>query len=228
MQLSHHANVIPVTGLYMLTSTTLHVPRHREGIHGLKPAQVIVLFKMCFISCPFFILYVGLSHVRTPCPTLHWLRKSLLFVNCLREPHDSAVQLSYLKPRLPSSLPGVEISLAFFMLHYFLSSLLGLFCCCCCCCCLFWFFLPFSPELSSCCQSQWASWVMKEKTLSSFFKKKLTSVVLTSIFLTLEKHMRIKLFVILSDFNNCTMRTVKLLHCAGSFKCIRALNLVGH
>jgi len=69
---------------------------------------------------------------------------------------------------------------------------------------------------------------MKEKTLSSFFKKQFTSVVLTSMLCMLEKHNRIKLLVTMNYFNNCTKCTIQLLHCASSFKCVRALNLVGH
>ena len=70
--------MIPITSLYVLTVTTLAVPRHWEGIHGLKPAQIIVLFKICFICCPVFMLYVGLSHIGTPCPTLDWLAEEVI------------------------------------------------------------------------------------------------------------------------------------------------------
>ena len=45
------------------------------------------------------------------------------FFNCLEEPDVSLVQLCYLKPRLPSSLPGVKRSSACFMVHSSLRSL---------------------------------------------------------------------------------------------------------
>lgn len=47
----------------------------------------------------------------------------MFFVNCLRAPDDSLVQLSYLNPRLPSSLHGVEINPAFSTKHSSPSSL---------------------------------------------------------------------------------------------------------
>jgi len=65
--------MIPITSLCMLTITTLSVPSLWEGIRGLKPAQIIVLFKICFISCPALLLYVGLSHALGPCPALDCL-----------------------------------------------------------------------------------------------------------------------------------------------------------
>lgn len=70
------------------------------------------------LSGPASALNIQLSHIYTP-PLPCWssqLRKTLFFI-CLREPNDSLVQLPYLKPRLPSSIPGVEIS-CFFTVHF--------------------------------------------------------------------------------------------------------------
>lgn len=56
----------------------------------------------------------------------HWcgsLRKMWFFINCLRAPDNSPVQMSYLNPRLPSSLPGAEVNSAFFTTHSSPSSL---------------------------------------------------------------------------------------------------------
>lgn len=126
IQLSHNTDMIPITSLYMFSITTMGITRLWEAIHGLEPAQIIVPFKICSIGCLGFILYVGLSRTRTPCPMLDWLAEEITALCCLRESDGSLVWLSCLKLRLPSGLPSVEIRLAFFRIHYSPKSLLGL------------------------------------------------------------------------------------------------------
>ena len=64
--------MVPIPGLHTLTATVLGIPSCQEGMCGLKPAQAVALFKVGFITCPGFILYVGLSHIYAS-STLVWL-----------------------------------------------------------------------------------------------------------------------------------------------------------
>lgn len=180
--------------------------------------------KCALLVVQFLYFLLGWAMYALPAPHwTGWLKKSMLFVNCLRDPNDSLVQLSYLRPRLPSSLPGVEISLAFFVIHYSWAHcwvggcvcVLGFFS-------LLWALLHCGLGHSGPVE-QW-----KKRLWVPSSKSSLQVVVLISLFLMLEKHIRIKLFVILNYFNNCTIHTIQLLHCASSFKYIRALNLAQH
>lgn len=104
----------------MLTAMTLGNPSHLEGISALKPSSSLLLPSKLII-CPIFMLCVGLSYLHSalhPLPTagLASSRTYYSLLISLRETDDSLVQLSYLKPRLPSHLPGIKISAACFIL----------------------------------------------------------------------------------------------------------------
>lgn len=110
----------------MLTVVTLGIPSHLEGINGLKQLKPVAPFKVYYLSNFYALCWAELPiHCPPPIPQ-RWsgqLTKTLFFVNSFREPDDPLVQLSYLKPRLPSSPPGIKVNSACFILHSSLSLL---------------------------------------------------------------------------------------------------------
>lgn len=115
----------------VLSVMTLGIPS--QGGTWVEASSSPLLFSKfkCFISCPGFIFlcWAGVSH------PLRWsglLRKTLVLVNCLGVPDDSQGQMSSLKLRSPSNLPGVEVNWTFFIISSSLRE-----------------FLSFSSELSS-------------------------------------------------------------------------------
>lgn len=63
---NHITSVIPVTGISnTLTVVMLGIPRHQEGVCGLKPAWTCCSLQKSYTSCLVFVLNVGLSQLCT-------------------------------------------------------------------------------------------------------------------------------------------------------------------
>lgn len=60
-----NTNMIPITGLYNPSITTLGILYHWGGTCGLKLAQAHCCLWNFFVSCSVFILCIGLSHLFT-------------------------------------------------------------------------------------------------------------------------------------------------------------------
>lgn len=157
----------------------------------------------CFLQNVFYLLagiihYAGLSHMGTPLTWWSgWLRKTLLFVNCLWN-----VMTHWCSCLIKNQgYPPVARKCTFFLGYIFPWA----YCFCCCC------FPLSSPPLWGVLVglSRALKW-WKKRLSVVFWKNQLTGVVPFSIFLILEKCNNIKLLVTFHCFNNCVIHTI---HC---------------